>query len=549
VAKMDGGHLVTRALKREGFDVLFGISGGPIFQIVDGCLDDDIRLVHVRHEQAAAMMAHGWARVTGKPGVAAFASGPGTINAATGVANAHSNASPVLYIGGSSRMAMDEMGGFQEIDQFEVMRPITKWAHIVPDARRIPEFISIALRHANTGRPGPVYLDIPGDILSQQVDEESVWYPTCSRSAARPLGDPAQVSRAIDLLSKAERPLVIIGSGVWWSQAAEEVGRFIEASGLPFVATPMGRGAVPDDSPQCFGSARSFALKNADTILVLGGRLNWILGFGRPPRYAPDVRMIQVDIEPSELGHNKDMAVGIVGDIKAVVGQLMPGAEEVLSKKAWGEWHGRLREAAGANDERMEPLRRSNQAPVHPIRLCTEIAEFLDRDAIVAVDGGEILDFGRMSIPTYYPGHRINCGTFGCLGVGVPMAIAAKIAFPNKQVLCLTGDGAFGFNGMELETAVRHAPTVTVVANDSQWGQCVHIQQRSYGTDRVIDTRISPSRYDLMMKAFGGHGEHVERPEDIRPALERAFASGKAACIDVAIDPEASPRTAFREGD
>ena len=534
MAELSGAVITARALKHEGVDTLFFLTGGPITSIVVEAHKEGIRCVDVRHEQAAAMMAHGYARVTGRPGVCVTASGPGTTNAVTGIANAFVDCAPMLTIGGSSPAVQFGMGGFQEIDQLAMMKPINKWSDRVLQTHRIPEMISTALRQATTGKPGPVYLDFPKDTIDETTEESEVVYPTRSRTMARPTGDPSLVREAVDLLAKAERPIILAGTGVFWSQAGAEFQKFVELTKIPFYTMPQTRGIIPEDHPLSFLGARSKAYSEADVVLVMGTRFNYMVAFGQPPRFATDVKFIQVDIDPSEIGHNRDVDLGIVGDAKAVFAQLTEEAQSSFRSRGELPWVDQLRARDAASRERAESQMASDQVPIHPLRLCREVRDFLDRDATLVVDGQEILNFGRQSIPSYTPGSRLNSGPFGNIGTGIPFGMAAKIARPDKQVLVLTGDGSFGFNGIELDSAVRqNVPFVTVISNNAGWAAAA-ISRKDTEPGRYLGF----SNYEKMAEAFGCYAERVEQPEDIRPALERAFKSGVPALVNVIVDSE-----------
>jgi len=423
------------------------------------------------------------------------------------------------------------------------MRPITKWCATVYEPARIAEYISIAFREATTGMPGPAFVDFPQNVLEDIVTDEEAVLPDRYRSQARPYGDPALVKEAVFLLAGAERPLVVYGSGIIWSNAHEELRRFLELTGIPSVPTPLARGSVPDDHPlSCFAS-RTRAMTGADVILFVGARLNFILGFGRPPRFNPQVRTIQIDIDAAEIGRNRPIDLGIIGDAKAVITQLIEqwNLSGVKGRVTWAE---QLKLEETKKRERWGIWAASEAKPINPIRLCTEIARFLDRDAIVTIDGGEILDFARNLIPSLAPASRMNPGVMGLLGVGIPYAVGAKLAHPDRQVLCLCGDGAFGLNGMEIDTAARHGvPIVVVVSNNACWGVCASAQKGLYGADHAYGTLLSSNRYDLMAEALGCHGEKVEEPGQIGPALKRAFAAGRPALLNVITDPETSAYT------
>lgn len=537
MAEVDGGDLVVRMLKGEGVQYLFSLSGGHISPIYDACLDEGIRVIDTRHEQAAAHMADGWARVTGGLGVAAVTAGPGVTDAITGLANAYEAGSPMLLIGGKSETREFGTGAMQDMDQLALVRPITKWAQTVYETRRIPEYLAEAFRHALSGRPGPVYLEIPRDVLYASVDEAQVPWPQSYRTRARVEGDSAMVRQAVDLLLAAQKPVIISGGGVRWSEAAGELQELAELAQLPVVLVALGRGCVPEDHPMCFGPTRVSAA-GADVILVVGARLNWELGFGRPPLFAQGAKLIQVDIDAQEIGRNRGVDVGIVGDARAVLRQMIRGVQARGRKPERAAWLAECRAYAQSRRQRLQEAYASSTVPIHAGRLCQEVADFLERDAIVALDGGDITIWAAGILRVNHPGHWLDQGAFGCLGPGIPFAIAAKLAKPDKQVLVINGDGSFGLNAMEFDTAIRHrVPIVSVIGNDAAWGMVKHGQERDFGPDRVVGTELRFTRYDKMVEALGGYGELVERPEDIRPALKRAFASGLPACINVRVDP------------
>ena len=345
MATITGSEVLAQALRSQGVDTMFYLMGGPMLETEAACIKLGIRAIDHRHEQAAALAAHAWTRLTRRPGVCMGCSGPGATNLLTGIANAFTDAAPVLAIGGSSPRVFLGMEAFQEIDQVAVFRPVTKWAERIYDARRIPDMVQTALRQATTGRPGPVYLDLPGDVLGEKIEEESVVYPPAWRPAPRTLGDPAAIKDAIALLGKAERPVVIAGSGVWWSDGAAAFQSFVEATGIPFYTTPISRGLIPEDHNLAFLNARSKAFTEADVVLAVGTRFNWVIQFGRPPRFSADLKVIHVDINPTQLGHNRDVDVPIAGDARAVLEQLRAEAQGKIDPKRYAAWTGKLRVA------------------------------------------------------------------------------------------------------------------------------------------------------------------------------------------------------------
>lgn len=539
MALISGSQILARALKQHGVDTMFYIMGGPMMSAELACIDEGIRSIDVRHEQAAAMMAHAYTRVSNRLAVCMAASGPGVTNLVTGMANAWADGAPVLAIGGAAPMNLWGTGVFQEMDQVALFRPITKWSERVVDTKRIPDMVATALRQAVSGKPGPVYLDIGGDILYRKIEESEVHYPDPKLTQARhqPVGNPEAVSEAISLLARAEKPIIMTGSGILWSKASAALRSFVEMSGIPFYTTPQGRGVIPDDHELSFLNARSSAFSEADLLLVIGTRANYVNGHLTAPRFRADAKLIQVNIDAAEIGITRGCDVGIIGDAKAVLQQLTVAGEGKLSPKRYSAWVKQLstinREKSAKNAEKMS----TDKRPIHPLRVCKEVGEFLDRDAILVVDGQEILNYGRQSLQTFVPGHRLNSGAFGTMGVGLPFGIGAKLAHPDKQVLVLHGDGSFGLNAMELDTAVRFKiPVVTVISLNGGW--TAEEEQRKPGRD------LGYQRYDEMAKALGCHGEYVEDPTEIKPALERAFKSGLPAVVNVLTDHKARAVTA-----
>ena len=536
MATLTGSDILARSLVSQGMDTLFYIMGGPMIETEAAVIKLGARAIDTRHEQAASLMAHAYSRITRKPGVCMGASGPGATNLVTGVANAFVDAAPMIAVGGSSPRVFYEMEAFQEIDQLAVFKPITKWAARIYDTKRIPEMVAMAYRQATTGKPGPVYLDLPGDVLGESMDESTITYPKPWTPAPRTLGDPGAISEAIALLARAERPLILGGSGVWWSDAAAAFQAFVEATGIPFYTTPISRGTVAEDHELAFLNARAKAFSEVDVLLAVGTRFNFVIQFGRPPRFAADAKVIHVDVNPSELNHNRTADVPIAGDARAVLEQLTKEARGKIDKSRYARWISKLKVLDTEKASEMDKQMSSEDTPIHPLRLCKEVRDFLKRDAILVVDGQEILNYGRQSIPTYVPGHRLNSGAFGCMGVGLPFGVGAKIAKPDTQVVVLHGDGSFGINGMEIDTAVRHrVPVLCVISNNGGW--TADPKQDKPGRN------LGYSRYDKMAQDFGAHGEYCEKPHEIRPALERAAASGKPAVVNVITDYRARAST------
>jgi thiamine pyrophosphate-dependent acetolactate synthase large subunit-like protein len=532
-------QLLAKALKRQGVDTMFYLMGGPMFAAESACVAEGIRSFDVRHEQAAAMMAHAYARVLNRPGACMAASGPATLNFGTGLATSLMDCTPVVAMGGSSPLKDWGSGAFQEFDQVAAMRPLVKWAERVHEARRIPELVNKAFKIAASGKPGPVYLDLPGDVLHHQVEESLIVWPEYEHERGagpgRAAGDPAMVERAIQLLEQAQRPVVLSGSGIIWSGAASQLQAFVEKTGIPFYTTPQGRGVIPEDHAFCYLTARNVAFKDADVVLIVGTRINYVISHARAPRFNAQAKFIRIDVDPTEIASTPRLDVGLVGDAKRVLEQLVEANDGRVRPERFGSWRQQLAESHRQRAAAQEALLNTDQNPIHPLRLCKEVRDFVERDSILVVDGQEILNFGRQSIPSYLPGHRLNSGTFGTMGVGLPYAIGAQVARPDLQVVCLHGDGSFGINAMELDTAARHRiPVITVISLNGGW--TADPKRERVGRD------LGFTRYDRMAEALGCYAEYVEQPQDIRPALQRAGVAakkGEPALVNVRTDPNA----------
>ncbi len=541
MAEINGATLVARSLKQHGVEYMFGIVGVPVVPIAFMAQREGIQYFGMRHEQSASYAAQAASYLTGRPGACLVVSGPGMTNAISGLANAWSNCWPMVLIGGSSDARQRGMGAFQETPQVEAARPFVKYAVQVDRVERIPYFVEQAVRMSMYGRPGPVYLDLPGDIIDGTVEEEAVRFPPPIADAPRPLADPAAVEAALETLRSAERPLVIVGKGAAYARAEREVQDFIERTQLPFLPSPMGKGVLPDDHPLSVAAARSYALQNADAVFLIAARLNWILHFGLPPRFDPNVRVVQLDISAEEIGTNVSTEVPLVGDAKAVMGQL----NAALDERPWqfspeSPWRAGIAEKVAENVEKTEPLLNDASAPMGYYRVLKEIRDALPRDAILVNEGSNTMDIGRQVLPTYLPRHRLDAGTFGTMGMGLPFAIAAQAVYRDKRVVAVEGDSAFGFSGMEVEVACRYALPITFVVlnNNGISGGPTELDPA-----RVPPTAYVPSaRYERVIEGFGGLGFFCERPEEVRPALEEAFASGKPSVVNIIIDPRAQRR-------
>jgi thiamine pyrophosphate-dependent acetolactate synthase large subunit-like protein len=543
MAELTGSEILAKALKKEGTDNLLFIMGGPMLLAEASCIKEGIRPVDVRHEQAAALMGQAYSRLLQRPSVCMAASGPGVINLTTGLANALIDCCPVVAIGGSSPIQQFGRQVFQEIDQVAIVRGCVKWADRVYNLKRIPEQVNAAFQHAMSGKPGPTYLDFPGDVLYAKIPEEEVDWSMSGRPIlnARPLGHPEQVDALLQALAKAKKPVIISGSGVIWSRAWAEMQQFVEKTGIPFYTTPQGRGVVPDDHPLSFLSMRSTAFRDADLIIVLGTRMNYIISHAAPPRFNAAAKIARIDIDPTEIATAaRKVDIGIVGDCRMVLNQLLAGLGKAkVSADLYKDWRKSLADGAEAKLKAPGANKYVEDGDIHPLRLCEEITNFMKRDAILVVDGQEILNYGRQSMPTFSPGHRLNSGPFGTMGVGLPFALGAKLAKPDKQVICVHGDGSFGLNAMELDTAVRHKlPLLVVISLNGGW--TADPKREKPGRD------LGYTRYDKMAEALGCYGDYVDKAEEIRPALERAqkeVDKGRVAVVNVRTDYRARAGT------
>ncbi|MGH7154950.1 MAG: thiamine pyrophosphate-binding protein, partial [Acetobacteraceae bacterium] len=405
--RVPGYRLLAQALVREQAAAIFYLMGAPILDAGKACAEAGIRMIDARHEQAAAMMAHAYARVLARPSVCMAASGPGVVNLASGLANALIDCAPVVALGGAAPIADVGTGAFQEIDQLAVMRPVTNWSERVHEARRIPEYVHRAFAQALSGKPGPAYLDLPGDVLYQEVDDSSVEWadPPADGLPPGPAAPAELVERAVALLRQAKRPIVLAGSGAWWSHAAAELQCLVETTGIPFYATPPARGLIAEDDANCFPGARSMAFQQADVVLLVGSRLNYVLGFGRPPRFSAAARFVRIDIDPQEIGTGQRAGLGIVGDARTVLRQLCVALSGNGAVSSHAAWRRQLAAADAEHRQRQQTELESRQTPIHPLRLCKEVRDFIDRDAIVIADGQEILHYSRQSVPSFVPGH------------------------------------------------------------------------------------------------------------------------------------------------
>jgi acetolactate synthase-1/2/3 large subunit len=537
MATATGAQLLVRMLKAEGVRHLFTLSGLHIAPIYAACVEEGIQLVDTRHEQAAAHAADATARLTRGIGVCAVTAGPGVTDALTGIANAYAANSPVLLLGGAAPSFNAGKGSLQEMEQVDLFTRITKWSDRVPSPDRVPTYLAKAFRTMLSGRPGPVFLEVPWDVLSNGVEESECPLPTAYRTRARQPGDPAFIARAAELLATAERPVVVAGSSIHWDDAPAQLATLAERLGVPVYLNGAGRGSLPAGHPHFFSLSRKDALAEADVVLIVGTPLDFRLGYGAG--IAETAKIVQVDGDAAEIGRNRAVDVGIVGDSRSVLEQLAAASSAPRSARPWLR---SLREQEQAKAARQAAYERSDQVPIHHFRLAKELdaVALAAGDSMFVADGGNWVAIAAKVISLRKPGRWLDPGPLGCLGVGAPFAIASKLLHPDRPVFVIQGDGSFGFNGMDFDTALRFKlPMVVVVGNDAAWGQIRLPQVQLFGPEKSPATQLAPTRYDKVVQALGGYGEQVTEPAQIRPALERAVQSGTVACVNVILDPEA----------
>ncbi len=530
-----GGRVVAKALKNEGVTHIFTLCGGHVQNIYDGCIDEGIRVVDTRHEQTAAHAADGWARVTGEPGVAVVTAGPGVTDAVTGVANAFRAQVPMVVIGGQAPRLFQDMGGLQDMNHVELMRPISKWSVSVPETGRLGEYVQSAFRVAASGVPGPVFLEMPLDLLMNNVQEDqAVFYPR-SRTRHPAYPNPEAVREAAALLREARKPLLIVGSQWWWSRYREGLEQFLEAAPMPVFLNGMARGALKPDYPTLFVQSRSDAVAGSDLVIIFGTPLDFRLGYGRAPKFSENARVVQVDLLGEEIGRNRSIDVGIVGDSGFTLGALAREIDGVLD---FQDWISEVREIEGSMWARIEEEAGTEGGPVNALFACKTLADRMGDNAIVVGDGGDFLGTAAKILRTSRPGCWMDPGPLGTLGVGPGYAMAAKLARPEARVIIVYGDGSFALNGFEFEAMARQGIQVTgVIGNDAAWSQIRRGQLAMFGNDRAVATRLDYTRYEQVVIPLGCHGEYVEHSDQLGPALDRAFASEKPAVVNIMLAP------------
>ncbi|NNE23653.1 MAG: thiamine pyrophosphate-binding protein [Rhizobiales bacterium] len=543
---ISGGHLVAKALKNEGVDTIFTLCGGHIIDIYDGCLDEGIRIVDVRHEQTAAHAADGYARQTGKLGCVVTTAGPGCTNAVTGVATAFRSESPILHIGGQSSLTQHKMGSLQDLPHVDMMTPITKFASGVFSTARVADMVSMAARECFNGAYGPSYLEIPRDILDAEIPIEQAVIPEPGhyRSSVRSIGDPADIEKLADILVNAERPAVLFGQQVAVSGGLDAATSLIRALDIPAYANGAARGMLPQSDPHLFDRTRGDAFKNADVILIVGTPFDFRMGYGKRIT-APT--LVQIDQSYTTVGKNRDISLGLAGDpgaILAAVEQAASGRIDKGKRAKRVEWMAELNKIEATKLEKLMPMFTTDQSPIHPYRLAYEINEFLGEDTIYIGDGGDIVTISAQAVRPRNQGQWMDPGALGSLGVGTGFAMAAKLAHPDKEVMCLYGDGSFGMTSFDMETAQRFgAPFLAVVGNNSAMNQIRYGQIAKYGAQRGnVGNKLGDIPFSKFGQMIGGYGEEVHEAADIQPALQRAreaiAKTGKCAVVNVWVDPD-----------
>jgi acetolactate synthase-1/2/3 large subunit len=543
---ISGGHLVARALKNEGVDTIFTLCGGHIIDIYDGCVDEGIRIIDVRHEQVAAHAADGYARQTGKLGVCVTTAGPGCTNAVTGVATAFRSETPMLHIGGQGGMTQHMMGSLQDLPHVDMMRPITKFAAGVRSTERVADMVSMAIREAYNGAPGPSYLEIPRDILDREIDLKTAVIPEPGRYRAsiRSAGDPADIEKLADLLVNAERPAILYGQQVWISRGHEEAVALLRGLDIPGYFNGASRGLLPPNDPHHFDRTRSQAFAKADVIVIVGTPFDFRMGYGK--RIGKNLKLVQIDQNYGTVAKNRDIDLGLVGHPGAILGAVLQAASGRIKndkRAARKEWMKELTAGEAAATEKLMPLFKSTNALIHPYRVAYEINEFLADNTVYIGDGGDVVTISAQAVRPRRPGQWMDPGALGSLGVGTGFAIAAGLANPEKEILCYYGDGAFSMTSFDMETANRFkVPYIAVVGNNSAMNQIRYGQLAKYGPERGnVGNLLGDVPFGKFAEMLGGYGEEVRDPAQILPALRRARESVQktrmSAVINIWVDP------------
>ncbi|MCW1842736.1 thiamine pyrophosphate-binding protein [Prosthecomicrobium hirschii] len=549
---ISGGHLVAKALKAEGVDTIFTLCGGHIIDIYDGCLDEGIRIVDVRHEQVAAHAADGYARQTGKLGCVVTTAGPGCTNAVTGVATAFRSESPVLHIGGQSALSQWKMQGLQDLPHVDMMKPITKFASTVMSTERIADMVSMAARECFAGAYGPSYLEIPRDVLDREIPNERAVLPKPGhyRASVRSIGDPADIEKLADILVNAERPAILFGQQVWAARGQDEAIALIRGLDIPGYFNGASRGLLPPGDPHHFDRTRTLAFSKADVVVIIGTPFDFRMGYGKRINVPT---LVQIDQGYNMVGKNRDIDLGIAGDPGAVCKAVLEACSGRIKndkRQARQQWMKMLAEQEEVAYQKVLPLLKSDQNPIHPYRVAYELNEFLGEDTIYIGDGGDVVTISAQAVRPRGPGQWMDPGALGSLGVGTGFALAAKLANPNKEVLCYYGDGAFSMTAFDMESCDRfHAPYLAVIGNNSAMNQIRYGQIAKYGEQRGnVGNKLGDVEFSKFAHMLGNHGEEVREASEIQPALRRAreaiARTGRSAVVNIWVDPnEYAPGT------
>ena len=549
---ISGGHLVAKALKQEGVDTIFTLCGGHIIDIYDGCLDEGIRIVDVRHEQTAAHAADGYARQTGRLGCVVTTAGPGCTNAMTGMATAFRSESPVLHIGGQGALTQHKMGSLQDLPHVDMMAPITKFSAGVRSTERVADMISMAARECFAGAPGPAYLEIPRDILDREVSIDQAIVPQSGhyRSSINSIGDPADIDKLAELIVKSNKPAMLLGTQVWSSRSHQEAIDLVRALNIPAYFNGAARGVLPPGDPHHFHRTRGDAFKEADLIIIVGTPFDFRMGYGK--RLRAEATVVQIDMDYRTVGKNRDISLGIVGHpgtvLSSVLSSTTAGGDNGATARQ--DWMAKLRSVEQAKTEKLMPLFTTDKSPISPYRVAWELNEFLTEDTVYIGDGGDVVTISAQAVQPRSPGNWMDPGALGSLGVGTGFALASKLVHPNKEILCYYGDGSFGMTAFDMETANRFgAPYIAVIGNNSAMNQIRFGQITKYGEDRGdTGNLLGDVPFSKFGEMLGGYGEEVTEAGEIAPALQRAReavqSTGKSAVINIWVDPtEYAPGT------
>jgi len=537
-----GGQLVARQLKSEGVRHLFTLTGNHISPIFDGCIKEGgIALVDFRHEQAAVYAADAYARLTRRPGVAAVTSGPGVTNAITGMANAAANDSPLVVLGGRTPLILQDMGALQECPQLEMVRPVCRYATTIFDATRIPDLVHHAFTRAATPPGGPAFVELPLDVLMTQLGGGDLAPCEAQRPTHGTSADHDALVAAALLIDAAARPVVIAGSAAYWAQAEEELIALAEHTGAPVYCSGLARGLVPAAHAQHFKLSRRRALKDCDVLVLLGVEFDFRLDYGLDATINPGAKIVQVHPDPTKIGKNRSVSVGVACDIRSFLRELTAGGRYLKqSGRRKSTWPASLRSEERARAGKLEELAPQDAVTIHPVHVFRALREVLDEDSVLIADGGDFANIAAKTLDPVRPSRWLDPGPFGCIGYGMPAAIAANVALPHCTTIGLFGDGAFGFSGFELDTAVRqNRRFLAVIGNDGAWGEMSVAHRKLFPGSEMPDIQFlsQNTRYDRISKSFGAYAERIARPSELPAAIRRALGARGPAVLDVVLDP------------